>query len=395
MARSLGGLMARGETEDDGRAGSGGHRRNRSSPAPLAARRTLADHIAATRHARRQRALVLITSALSLLVLLASGGGWLLEGYISSHLGRVNAGTSAAPPSGPLNILLAGVDVRAGLTRHQQRILHVGHVTGHNSDTLMVVHVTADRRRIFVISLPRDSWVKIPGFGMNKINAAIGLGGPPLMVRTVERATGLTINDFVEVNFLGFVRIIDALGGVSICLPFAVDDPYSGLHMSAGRHHVGGITALKFARDRHSFALSDLTRISDQQQLLASVLSEAISSGTLTNPVKFSRFLAAVTSATTVDQRFNVAGLADELRFIKPSAVTFTTVPLASTNYQAPNGESAVLWDTAAARSLFARIRADLPATRRRHTGHTNSVLAGKPSVWRAKPKTAAQAACR
>jgi len=396
MARSLGGLMARGETDDDGRAGSGGHRRNRSSPAPaLAARRTLADHIAATRHARRQRALVLITSALSLLVLLASGGGWLLEGYISSHLGRVNAGTSAAPPSGPLNILLAGVDVRAGLTRHQQRILHVGHVTGHNSDTLMVVHVTADRRRIFVISLPRDSWVKIPGFGMNKINAAIGLGGPPLMVRTVERATGLTINDFVEVNFLGFVRIIDALGGVSICLPFAVDDPYSGLHMSAGRHHVGGITALKFARDRHSFALSDLARISDQQQLLASVLSEAVSSGTLTNPVRFSRLLAAATSATTVDQRFNVGSLTEELRYIRPGAVSFTTVPLASTNYQAPNGESAVLWNKAAARALFSRIRADLPAAHRSDARHRHAGAAGQPSVWHPRPKSAAQAACR
>src|SRR5262249_7558097 len=163
------------------------------------------------RHARAQRALALITAALSLLVLLASGGGWLLEGYISSHLGRVNAGTSAAGPSGPLNILLAGVDVRAGLTRRPQLVLHVGPAVGRpaarTSDTLMVVHVTADRRHIDVISLPRDSWVNIPGHGMNKINAAIGLGGPPLMVRTVEHVTGLTINDFVEVNFLGFVKI--------------------------------------------------------------------------------------------------------------------------------------------------------------------------------------------
>ena len=124
-----------------------------------------------------------------------------------------------------------------------------------------------------------------------------------------------------------------------------MNDPYSGLHMSAGRHHVDGIRALQFARDRHSFALSDLARISDQQQLLSSVLSEAVSSGTLTNPVKFSRFLAAATSATRVDQQFNVVGLADQLRYIRPGAVSFTTVPLASTNYLAPNGESAVLWN--------------------------------------------------
>ena len=385
--------MTRGGVPAD--SGTSQHRtRPARGTRALAARRQLADHIAASRHARTQRTLALITSALSLLVLLASGGGWLLAGYVSSHLGRVNAGTSAAAPAGPLNILLAGVDIRAGLTKRQQRVLHVGHATGHNSDTLMVVHVTADHRHISVISLPRDSWVSIPGFGMNKINAAIGLGGPPLMVRTVEQATGLTINDFVEVNFLGFVKIIDSLGGVDICLPYAVNDPYSGLHMSAGRHHVGGIRALQFARDRHSFALSDLARISDQQQLLSSVLSEAASSGTLTNPVKFSRFLAAATSATRVDQQFNVVGLADQLRYVRPGAVSFTTVPLASTNYQAPNGESAVLWNAPAATALFVRIKADQPVTRRPHAGRTPGLPGGQPSVWQAKPKTAAQAAC-
>jgi LCP family protein required for cell wall assembly len=385
--------MTRGQGGASYGTGADGARRPPAAPAQ-AARRTLAAHIAATRHARAQRALALITGALSLLVLLASGGGWLLEGYISSHLGRVNAGTSAAGPSGPLNILLAGVDVRAGLTPREQRILHVGHTTGHNSDTLMVVHVTANRRHIYVISLPRDSWVNIPGHRMNKINAAIGLGGPPLMVRTVEHVTGLTINDFVEVNFLGFVKIIDALGGVSICLPYAVNDPYSGLHMSAGRHRVGGIEALKFARDRHSFALSDLARIADQQQLIASVLAEAVSSGTLANPVKFSRLLSAATSAVTVDRRFNVAGLADQLRYIRPSAVSFTTVPLANINYQAPNGESAVLWNAAAARALFARIKADRPAASPTHARHRHAGSAGQLSGWHTKPKTAAQAAC-
>src|SRR6266568_2672511 len=154
MASMHGGLMTRGGMHASGGTGSG---RARRPPGPYAqaARRRLAAHIAATRHARTGRTLALVTSALSLLVLLASGSGWLLAGYISSHLGRVNAGTSAAAPAGPLNILLAGVDVRAGLTRRQQRVLHVGHATGHNSDTLMVVHITADHRHIVVISLPR------------------------------------------------------------------------------------------------------------------------------------------------------------------------------------------------------------------------------------------------
>ena len=386
--------MARGGVSGGSGADPPGGRPSRDDQA-LASRRRLIAQIAASRRARTQRTLALITGALSVLVLLTAGSGWLLAGYVSSHLGRVNAGTAGAPTSGPLNILLAGVDVRSGLTRHQQRVLHVGHATGHNSDTLMLVHISGDHRHIAVISLPRDSWVRIPGYGMNKINAAFGLGGPRLMVKTVELATGLTINNFVEVNFLGFVQIINALGGVDICLPYAVNDPYSGLHMSAGRYHVNGVRALQFARDRHSFALSDLARIADQQQLLASVLSEAVSSGTLANPVRFSRFLAAATSATTVDQRFNVASLAEQMRFIRPGAVSFTTVPLANTNYQAPDGESAVLWDTPAARALFALIKADKPTRHRQHGRHESTGRrSGQTSGWRAKPKTAAQAAC-
>ena len=363
----------------------------------LAARRRLAAHIAASKRARTRRTLALLTSGLSALVLLASGSGWLLAGYVTRHLGRVNAGTAGTPESGPLNILLAGVDVRSGLSRHEQRVLHVGHATGRNSDTLMVVHITGDHKHIQVVSLPRDSWVRIPGFGMNKINAAFGLGGPRLMVKTVEQATGLLINDFVEVNFLGFVKIINALGGVDICLPYAVNDPYTGLHMAAGRHHVNGIRALQFARDRHSFALSDLARIGDQQQLLASILSEAISSGTVGNPVKFSRFLSAATAATKVDTHLDVTGLADQLRFIRPGAVSFTTVPLASTNYMAPNGESAVLWNSGAASALFEQIKADrVPRHRHKHHHrHGRAAPGGQKSVWRATPKTAAQAACR
>jgi len=360
-------------------------------PSVAAARRRLAEHIAATRHARVIRAAALITAILSALVLLVAGGGWLLTGYVDSHLGRVDAGTTGATASGPLNILLAGVDVRAGLSRQQQRALHVGHATGHNSDTLMLVHVSADHRRVEVVSIPRDSWVRIPGHGMNKINAAIGLGGPALMVRTVSQVTGLTINDFVEVNFLGFVKIIDALGGVDICLPFAVDDPYSGLHLSAGQHHVGGIVALQFARDRHSFPLSDLTRIADQQQLISSVIAEASSSGTLADPARFARVLAAATAAVRVDRRFDLTGLAEQLRYVRPAAVSFATVPVADPGYLTPTGELAVLWNARAAHALFRRIGNGQPLTQ------ATRGLAGRGGAGggRIQAKTAARAACR
>lgn len=323
--------------------------------------------ITAGRRARQQRALAIACGAISIVVLLVAGGGWALTSYINDHVGRVNAGTAGTPSSGPLNILLAGVDLRSGLSEAEQARLHVGHAISSNSDSMMIVHVAADHSSVTVISLPRDSWVNIPGHGMNKINAAFGIGGPKLMVQTVEADTGLTINDYIEVNFPGFVKIVNALGGVNICLPYAVDDTYSGLHMSAGRHHVHGVTALEFVRDRHSFALSDLARINDQHQLLSSMLREAISSGTLTDPAKLSGFLSAVTSAVKVDQRLNVTSLADQLRGISASQVTFMTVPISNVNYMTPTGESAVLWDGSAAAKLFAELNSDTLPVKKVH----------------------------
>jgi LCP family protein required for cell wall assembly len=365
--------------------------------------------IAASRRARQQRALLSIMGAMSALVLFASGGAWVLTSYVTGHVGRLSAGTSGTPHSGPLNILVAGVDIRTGLTPHQQAELHVGHDVSTNSDTLMLVHVPADHSYIQVVSMPRDSWVRIPGHGMNKINSAFGIGGPKLMVRTVEAATGLTINDYVEVNFLGFIKIIDALNGVDVCLPFAVDDPNSGLRLGAGMHHVDGITALEFARDRHSFATSDLARINDQQQLLATLLSRAASAGTLSDPFKLQRLVSSVTSAIQVDRGFNIVSLANQLRGIRPSDVAFSTVPLANLDYQTPTGESAVLWNGRQAARLFAQMKNDRrpavvkPRHHRKAPTASKSPAASKsaatqtpaPGTSPSQERTAAQAACR
>jgi LCP family protein required for cell wall assembly len=355
--RDAGRALPRGGRSDAGYGYRGQRQRQRYLRSPAQAR--LVARIASSRAARRRRALLTFSGAMSALVLLVSGGAWALTGYINDHIKRVDAGTGNAGLSGPLNILVAGVDPRTGLTHHQEVMLHVGNDVSSNSDTMMLMHVSADHTRVTVVSIPRDSWVSIPGHGMNKINAAYGFGGPKLMVQTVEQATGLTVNDYVEVNFLGFVKVIDALGGVNICLPQPVDDPYSGLRLPAGRHHVDGITALAYARDRHSFASSDLARIQDQQRLLSSALAEAIDSGLLANPIRLSRFLSAALSSLTVNQGLNVPALVNQMRGISGRDVTFTTVPLSSTNYQAPNGELAVLWDTQAAGRLFHDLATD------------------------------------
>ncbi len=331
--------------------------RRQSVHSPAQAR--LTSRIESSRRARRQRTLLTLCGAMSALVLVVSGGAWAFTGYINDHIKRVDAGTAGSGTTGPLNILVAGVDQRTGLTHHQEVILHVGNDVSSNSDTLMLVHVSADRRRVTVVSIPRDSWVDIPGHGMSKINAAYGYGGARLMVQTVEQATGLTINDYVEVNFLGFVHVIDALGGVNICLPHAVDDTYSGLRLSAGVHHVDGITALAYARDRHSFAASDLARIQDQQRLMSTALSEGIHSGLLANPIRLSHFVSAALSALTVNQGLNVSALADQMRGITSQDVTFMTVPLASVAYQTPAGEVAVQWNSLAASELFNELTND------------------------------------
>jgi LCP family protein required for cell wall assembly len=366
----------------------------------------LAARIASSRGARRRRAMLAVSGALSALVLVVSGSAWALTGYINDHIKRVDAGTANSGSTGPLNILVAGVDPRTGLTHHQEVVLHVGSDVSSNSDTLMLAHVSADRSRVTVVSIPRDSWVNIPGHGMSKINAAYGYGGARLMVQTVEQATGLTINDYVEVDFLGFVKVIDALGGVNICLPQAVNDTYSGLRLSAGMHHVNGITALAYARDRHSFATSDLARIQDQQRLVSSALSQAIHSGLLANPVRLSAFISASLSALTVNQGLNVSALADQMRGISTSNVTFTTVPLASADYQTPTGQLAVQWDAQAAGRLFQELASDqnmaAPASapapsRTAGTAHSGSPPSSAPPASPSAGSgrhTAAQQAC-
>jgi LCP family protein required for cell wall assembly len=377
----------------------GSSRRSAPSPAQL----RLMARIASSRKARQRRAFLIASAIVSGLVLFVAGAGWALTGYINHMVGRVNAGTTSAAAGAPLNILLVGVDRRNGLSMKEIRELHVGRVEGTiNTDTMMLAHVSPARHQVTVVSLPRDSWVDIPGHGMNKINAAYGLGGPQLMVKTVEQATGLVVNDYVEVNFLAFVKVVDALGGVNVCLPEALNDQSSGIHLSAGFHHLNGITALKYARDRHSFPLQDLTRIKDQQHLVATEMSKLISSGTLANPLRMAGLLNAVLPALRVDKSLNVSALADELRGITAHDIAFTTVPLANINYQAPDGELAVLWNKGEAGRLFTEIHNDQPIIKpaKPHTG-TSHARHGTKKKAHAKhswvppgAKTAAQAAC-
>jgi LCP family protein required for cell wall assembly len=312
------------------------------------------------RGARSRRRGLFLAGALSCVVLGGSGVSWALTNYVTTTIKSVDAGVAGSQSTGAMNILVVGVDKRDDLSRRQQNELKLGREVGQRTDTMMVLHLSEDHTRVTVVSLPRDTWTTIPGQGLHKLNAAYQFGGPKLTVQTVQDVTGLTINHYVEVNVLGFIGVVDSLGGVSVCTPVAINDPKTALTLQPGTYSLDGARALAYARTRAT-ARSDLDRIDRQQQVISALLNQALSGGTLTNPVKLASFVNTTLGTLQVDDmlRKDLLGLADQLKNVSTDDVAFATVPLADVDYKTPTGESAVLWDKAGAKELFRRITAD------------------------------------
>ncbi|MCA1719891.1 MAG: LCP family protein [Actinobacteria bacterium] len=235
------------------------------------------------------------------------------------------------------------------------------------------------------MSFPRDAYVTIPAYRdakkrqrpahKDKLNAAFSLGGPALLVATIEGLTKLRVDHYIEVNFAGFERTVDALGGVTLCARTTRNDPSNGPmggsddFMKAGTHKdVSGAVALAFVRNRHSFSNGDIARIQNQQYFLSQLLKKAISRGTLTSPPRLNAFLTSVVKSLRVDNRLSVSDmqrLAFRLRKADPAHVSFVTLPFTTVNGRAlinGNRASVVLVDAPAAQRLFARLRGDAPA---------------------------------
>jgi LCP family protein required for cell wall assembly len=352
----------------------GGHRRQATAPR-------------GTGNARRQRRLLTVAAAMSSLVLLTSGGAWAFQGYVLGRVEKVDPfkGLGDRPgggPKGAMNILVAGVDRRDGLTREQIKRLRLGRFEGERSDTMMLVHLSKGHDRISVISLPRDSLVTIPEHESNgtegpkgtrvtarqgKLGWTYSYGGSPLTINTIEKTTGVRIDHYVEVNFLGFIKMVDALGGVTVCSQQPINDPKSGLVMSAGKSPVNGEKALAYARARYTLpGGSDLGRIDRQQQFMAALMQQALSTATLTDPVKATRFLNASLQAVRIDKELadDAPDLLGQLKGLSTDRVAFANVPLANANYLTRiNGvgaaQSTVLWDQQRAQPLFQKINKD------------------------------------
>ena len=293
---------------------------------------------------------------LSASLLVAAGYYWLTYRSIDNGVHRLKVGVNA-PPSGKndedgsdQNILLVGIDDRTKMTQQQIKQLKVGNDGGSMAtDTMMILHVPANGKKATFISLPRDSYVNIPGHGMNKLNSAFASGynaasgtpdqkrtaGADLLIQTIQNLTGLTINHYVQISFLGFYDISNAIGGIHINLCHAVNDTVaynrsigsdggSGFHMSAGKHTIKGVTALEFVRQRHNLPNGDLDRVRRQQYFLTAAFRQVASVGIF---FKLNSLGDALKKDVYMDPGLHLLDLANQMQHLTANNIVGKTIP--------------------------------------------------------------------
>jgi LCP family protein required for cell wall assembly len=298
-------------------------------------------------------------ASISLLVIVGSGIAWVTFKNFTAHVPHgepvpaLRAGEHDADGSDQ-NILLIGNDTRAGATRAELKALHTGHdKSTANADTMMLLHVPADGARPTLVSFPRDSWVSIPGHGKGKINSAYPDGynaakaagrgetaaqsaGIILTIKTIHALTGLYIDHYMQVNLLGFYRISEAIGGVTVCLNHAQNastdrdefgSGYSGIDLPKGVSVIKGVQALAFVRQRHGLPHGDLDRIKRQQYFLKAAFQKVTSAGTILNPFKLRDMLSAIGKSLLIDPKLDLISLARQFESLTSGKINFATIP--------------------------------------------------------------------
>lgn len=322
---------------------------------------------AAPQRRRRLRNLLIL---LTIFAVLAGGGALAVTLYardLNQDIARIEAFDQVPEQARPvkekaagdaMNFLILGSDTRDPET-----------TGGSRSDTIIVLHLPADRSGAQLVSIPRDTWVHVPrsadgrhGNTSAKINAAFAWGGTPLMVQTVEDYTKVRIDHVMMVDFAGFKEIVDALGGVEIDVEQAFTSTHSlspgGVRaFETGPQTMDGATALDYARERYAFKDGDFARIRHQQQVIKAILSKASSGGVLTSPGRLNSFLRATADSVSVDETLNIFGMADDVRDLRGENLSFYTSPSAGTGTR--GDQSVVLPDRAKAKVLFDAIRRD------------------------------------
>lgn len=323
-----------------------------------------------------------VTTGISLAIVAISAITWIglgqLFGAINTFDAFAGLGKRPDKPTSALNFLIVGSDSREGLSLADSKRLRVGttkSAAGARSDTMFIVHISKDRTKAVLISIPRDSLVTVPAHTSSdgktqiaathaKINAAFAWGGAPLLIQTIEQKSNLHIDHYIEINFVGFTNIVNALGGIEVCSKVDINDPKSHLVMSAGVHTLDGIEALKYVRTRDFDGLGDIGRMQRQQQFMASVLRKATSAGVLLNPVKLLNFFKAAISTVKTDSGLSqndLLTLGQQMGKLSANKVRTLTVPLSTANGSYPGLGSVVIWDAVKAPELFNRLINDIP----------------------------------
>ena len=286
---------------------------------------------------------------------------WLLgvPAYAWGQVARVDDAPGGKRPADQpgQTFLLVGSDSREGLTKAERKKLGTGSTEGQRTDTVMLLHVPPGGKPA-LISLPRDSYVAIPGHGQNKINAAYSFGGAKLLEQTVEQSTGLRVDGYLEIGFGGFVNVIDALDGIRMCLPKAIDDADSHLNLPKGCQTLGGTDALGYVRMRKADPRGDLGRVERQRQMLGAVAAKAASPATVLNPVRYWRLNMAAADAVGIGadtSLWQMGSLALAMRAVAGGDGLTLTVPVSDPGASTPVG-SAVLWDEKAAAAMFSDV---------------------------------------
>lgn len=280
----------------------------------------------------------------------------------------------ARPTEGPgahaLNLLLLGTDRRSELATTGSEARSAEWLPGaQRSDAMMLVHLDADRDEVTVISLPRDSWVDVPGYGPAKINAAFSYGGPSLAVRTVEQLTGVRIDHLAVVDWEGFRELTDAVGGITVEVPDTVVDSARGITWTAGQHELDGQQALDYVGQRYGLPGGDLDRVRRQQVVLATLAEESLEMRS--SPGLALDFVGMLTRHVSVDDEWSnreMTSLAWSLRDVGRDDVRYLTAPVSGLGWE--GAQSVVRLDRSAGKSLWTAVRTDrLDAWVDRHPG--------------------------
>ncbi len=314
-----------------------------------------------------------LAALLTVVVLVVTGYGWNQVSGLNSSVTLLGGLGLGGGSDGAVDILLVGTDSRLDakgepLSEEELKWLRVGDEVTTSTDTIVLIRIPNDGSAATAISIPRDSYVQVPGLGMSKINAAYGAtresvrrkeveagtdeaqaeidgtkAGRKALIESVANLTGVTVDHYAEVGLLGFALLTDAVGGVEVCLNKAVREPLSGARFKAGRQVLTGPKALSFVRQRHDLPRGDLDRITRQQVYMASLASKILSTQTLTDPGKLTELQNAVSRSVVIDDGWDVVKLASQLKDLTGGDVKFSTIPVVTEHGWSDDGMQSVV----------------------------------------------------